>query len=207
MEPLQHLTGIAVALPVNDIDTDQIIPARFLKVTDKQGLRDGLFYDWRTNESGEQRSDFILNQPGSQDATFLLAGDNFGCGSSREHAPWALLAYGFRVIVSTSFADIFKNNALKNGLLPVVVPTDVHQELLEAVKESPQAPWHVDVETQTLSWGADRSVSFEIDPFNRMCLIKGLDPLGYLLEYLEDIKAWETEHPPRINTQSPIRSA
>ncbi len=202
MEPLQHLTGIAVALPVNDIDTDQIIPARFLKVTDKHGLRDGLFYDWRTNEAGEQRSDFILNRPESRDATFLLAGDNFGCGSSREHAPWALLAYGFRVIVSTSFADIFNNNSLKNGLLPIVVPADVHQDLLSTIQNAPDSPWHVDVQAQTLSWRTDRSVSFDIDPFNKRCLIKGLDPLGCLLEYMEDIKTWEDNHPPRINTGS-----
>src|SRR6185503_975451 len=152
MAQFTSLTSRVTPLPVNDIDTDQIIPARFLKATDKNGMGDNLFADWRYNADGSPKSDFVLNRPESRGAQILLAGDNFGCGSSREHAPWALTGYGFRAVISTSFADIFRNNALKNGLLPIVVDSETHQMLLDLAEEAPRADLTVDLESQTVSF-------------------------------------------------------
>src|ERR1043166_6766174 len=157
-------------LPVNDIDTDQIIPARFLKTASKEGLDKQLFNDWRYDGQGRPKPDFILNQPRAQGAQVLLAGDNFGCGSSREHAPWALTQFGFRAVISTSFADIFKGNALKNSLLPIVVPPDVHAELFGA---GPDATVKIDLARQTLTTPTGRSVTFPVDEFAKQCLLKG----------------------------------
>src|SRR3954466_631018 len=158
------LTSHAVAIPSNDIDTDQIIPARYLKVTDKAGLGAALFADWRYSADGSPKPDFVLNTPRATGAQILVAGDNFGCGSSREHAPWALTGFGFRAVISTSFADIFRNNALKNSLLPIVVNGDVHGELMNIIARTPQAELMVDLETQTLTLPSGRAVSFPIDP-------------------------------------------
>ena len=154
MAQFTKLTSSVMPLPVNDIDTDQIIPAKFLKVTDKNGLADALFFNWRYNDDGSPKTDFILNRPKSKGAKILLAGDNFGCGSSREHAPWALTAYGFRAVISTSFADIFRNNALKNGLIPIIVDEATHKMLFDLLEEIPTAEFTVDLEAQTLSFDA-----------------------------------------------------
>ncbi len=182
---LTRVTARMVALPVPNIDTDQIIPARFLKVTDKQGLGEALFADWR------QEPGFALNQPEAAGAEILVAGDNFGCGSSREHAPWALRAGGFRAVVSTSFADIFRGNALKNGLVPVAVPAWAHAELLRARAADPAAEVTVDLEACTLRLPDGREVPFPIDAFSRNCLLRGVDELGYLLGFVDRIAAWE----------------
>ncbi|HYX92603.1 MAG TPA: 3-isopropylmalate dehydratase small subunit [Myxococcaceae bacterium] len=186
MEPLRRLVSRTVVLPSNDVDTDQIIPARFLKVTDKRGLGKQLFADWRYEKDGTPRPDFVLNKPEAQGAQVLVAGDNFGCGSSREHAPWALVDFGFRAVVSSSIADIFRNNAVKNGLLPVVVDARMHRRLLEA----PGATVTVDLEAQTLTLGGE-SARFEVDPFARHCLIQGVDELGFLLGQHAAIRAFE----------------
>lgn len=191
---MAHFTSIkshAVAIPSNDLDTDQIIPARYLKVTDKAGLGAALFADWRYNPDGSPKPEFVLNTPNARGAQILLAGDNFGCGSSREHAPWALTGYGFRVVVSTSFADIFRNNALKNGLLPIVVDGDVHAELIDIIARAPQTELAVDLERQTLTLPTGRAVSFPIDPFSKSCLLNGTDELGYLLSFEREIAAFE----------------
>jgi 3-isopropylmalate/(R)-2-methylmalate dehydratase small subunit len=184
------LTSRVIPLPANDIDTDQIIPARFLKATDKSSMGDNLFADWRYNNDGSPKPEFILNKPESAGAQILLAGDNFGCGSSREHAPWALTGYGFRAVISTSFADIFTNNALKNGLLPIIVDEKTHQNLFDTIKKAPHTVLTVDLETQSLSY-QDGSVSFPIDPFNKTCLLNGVDELGYILGFEKEIAAFE----------------
>jgi 3-isopropylmalate/(R)-2-methylmalate dehydratase small subunit len=185
------LTARMIPLPVNDIDTDQIIPARFLKATDKKGMGDNLFADWRYNADGSPKPEFPLNKDEYQGAQILLAGDNFGCGSSREHAPWALTGFGFRTVISTSFADIFKNNALKNGLLPVEVDAQTHQDLLDLSEESSQAQITIDLATQTVNLPGGKAVSFPIDGFSKACLLNGVDELGYLLGFEEKIKEFE----------------
>src|SRR5512143_3580556 len=167
MAQFTTLTSRAIPLPVNNIDTDQIIPARFLKVTDKAGLGQNLFADWRYHPDGSPRQDFILNLPEHQGAAILLAGDNFGCGSSREHAPWALAGWGIRVIISTSFADIFRNNALKNGLLPVVVDAETHWQLLSLAEEEPNMQITIDLASQTLRLPDGRQVAFALDGFSK----------------------------------------
>ena len=178
-----------VPLPINNVDTDQIIPARFLKTISKQGLDKQLFNDWRYDAQGNPKPDFILNQPRVRGAQILLAGDNFGCGSSREHAPWALTQFGFKAVISTSFADIFKQNSLKNGLLPIVVPRDVHAKLLAA----PNAVVAVDLESQTLTLADGSAVNFQIDEFSRHCLLEGVDELGYILKQEAAIAAYEAQ--------------
>jgi 3-isopropylmalate/(R)-2-methylmalate dehydratase small subunit len=177
-------------LPVNDIDTDQIIPAQFLKVTDKNGLADALFFHWRYNDGKSPKADFVLNQPASKGAQILLAGDNFGCGSSREHAPWALTSYGFRAVISTSFADIFRSNSLKNGLIPIILDEETHKMLFDLIEELPNAEFAVDLESQTLSF-PNGSVQFPIDPFNKTCLLNGVDELGYILGFEKEIATFE----------------
>ncbi len=191
MAQFTTLVSRVVPLPVNNIDTDQIIPARFLKATDKTGMGDHLFADWRYNADGSPRPDFILNQPGSLGAQILLAGDNFGCGSSREHAPWALTGFGFRAVISTSFADIFRNNALKNGLLPIVVDAEAHRRLFGLVSKVPHIELAVDLAFQTVTLPAGHTMSFPIDGFSKTCLLKGIDELGYLMSFEKQIAAYE----------------
>lgn len=200
MAQFTTLTSRVMPLPVNDIDTDQIIPAQFLKVTDKNGLADALFFNWRYNDDKSSKDDFILNQSSSKGAQILLAGDNFGCGSSREHAPWALTSYGFRAVISTSFADIFRNNSLKNGLLPIIVDEDTHEQLLSLVAEDPDTQVSVDLASQTVVLPDGRSVHFPIDNFSKTCLLEGLDQLGYLLKQADVVAAFEAAHPARVNT-------
>lgn len=194
MAQFTSLTSRMMPLPVNDIDTDQIIPARFLKATDKKGMGDALFSDWRYNADGSPKADFVLNKPDFKGANILLAGDNFGCGSSREHAPWALTGYGFHAVISTSFADIFRNNALKNGLLPVIVDAQTHQDLLDLTEEAPEAEVTVDLASQTVTLPGGKTVNFPIDGFSKACLLNGVDELGYLLGFEEKIKQYEAEH-------------
>jgi 3-isopropylmalate/(R)-2-methylmalate dehydratase small subunit len=201
MEPFTTLTGRVLALPVDNVDTDQIIPARFLKTTSKAGLGMHLFSDWRYNPDGSARPDFPLNQPGAQGAPILLAGDNFGCGSSREHAPWALVDFGFRAVISTSFADIFRNNALKNGLLPVIVDAQTQQQLFSLVQEEPATRLVIDLAGQTLLLPDGRRVGFPIDGFSKVCLLEGIDQLDYLLKQEAPIAAYEQVHPPRVDTR------
>ena len=185
-----------VPLPIDNIDTDQIIPARFLKTISKEGLGDQLFYDWRYDAAGQPKPDFILNTPAAKSAKILLAGDNFGCGSSREHAPWALTQYGFRAVISTSFADIFRQNSLKNSLLPIVVPRDVHAELFA----NPDATVKVNLATQTLTLPGGRAVEFPVDSFAKHCLLEGIDELGFILQQSPAIATFEAAHPAPINT-------
>ena len=188
MEPVRRIVSRTVVLPQHDVDTDQIIPARYLKVTQRAGLSDALFADWRYDKDGRERPDFPLNQPKTKGAQVLVAGDNFGCGSSREHAPWALRDFGFRAVVSSSIADIFRSNALKNGLVPVVVDRDAHERLLA----TPGIEVTIDLETRTLSTEGMR-VSFPLDPFARHCLMNGVDELGYLLAQSNAIAEYEED--------------
>jgi len=200
MTPFTNFQSRIVPLPLNNIDTDQIIPARFLKTTSKQGLDAQLFCDWRYDAEGNPKPDFVLNQARSRGAQVLLAGDNFGCGSSREHAPWALTQFGFRAIVSTSFADIFRQNALKNSLLPIAIPADAHAELLAAVVADPDATVAIDLPRQTLTLPGGREVAFPVDEFSKHCLVNGVDELGYILQQEPAIAAFEAAHPATINT-------
>lgn len=202
MEPFKTLKSRYVALQVNDIDTDQIIPARFLKVTDKAGLGDNLFYDWRYNADGSPKVEFILNQDKAQGVKILVAGDNFGCGSSREHAPWALTGFGFRAIISSSFADIFRNNSLKNALLPVIVDPDTLNKLFELFEKNPDAELDIDLSSQTLTLPDGKKVEFEIDSFSKNCLLQGIDQLGYLQKHDERVAEYEKSHPARVNTSA-----
>jgi 3-isopropylmalate/(R)-2-methylmalate dehydratase small subunit len=194
MAQFSTLTSRLIPLPVNDIDTDQIIPARFLKATDKKGMGDHLFADWRYHADGTPKEEFILNNPQYQGVQILLAGDNFGCGSSREHAPWALVGFGLRAVISTSFADIFRNNALKNGLLPVIVDRDIHATLFDLVEEAPSAEITIDLSTQSLLLPDGRKVTFPIDAFSKTCLLNGVDELGYILGFEPQIAAYENKN-------------
>jgi 3-isopropylmalate/(R)-2-methylmalate dehydratase small subunit len=187
MEPIRTIESRTVVIPRENIDTDQIIPGRFLKVTDKKGLGKALFSDWRYDAEGKPRPDFVLNGPAAAGCTVLVAGDNFGCGSSREHAPWALADYGFKAVIATRIADIFRNNALKNGLVPVVVDAAAHAKLLAA----PGATVRVDLEAQTLTLPDGSAVKFPLDSFSRYCLLNGVDELGFLLEQEGAIAAFE----------------
>jgi len=180
-------------LPVNDIDTDQIIPARFLKATDKKGMGEALFADWRYNPDGSPKTEFVLNQELYKGAQILLAGDNFGCGSSREHAPWALTGFGFRAVISTSFADIFRNNALKNGLLPIIVDAETQRMLFDLVEEVPTVVLKIDLASQTLSFSGGSAV-FPIDHFSKTCLLNGVDELGYIQGFEKQIAEYEAAH-------------
>lgn len=187
MEPIRQIVSRTAVLPYTDIDTDQIIPARFLRTTTREGLGKQLFADWRYDADGGERAEFALNQPQAQGCTVLVAGRNFGCGSSREHAPWALYDHGFRAVVSTEIADIFRSNALKNGLLPVVVDADTHAWLLA----NPGAEVTIDLQSCTLALPDGRSVRFPVEPFARVCLLNGVDQLGYLLKQDAAITAHE----------------
>jgi 3-isopropylmalate/(R)-2-methylmalate dehydratase small subunit len=207
-EAYETFTSRLIPLPVENVDTDQIIPARYLKVTDKAGLAEGLFRDWRFAEDGSLRQPpFILDQPGMAGRRILLAGDNFGGGSSREHAPWALTAWGIRAILSTSFADIFRNNSLKNGLLPIVVEPERHRQLFELATTNPDAEATVDLEAQVIHLPGDEDLPFEVDPFAKVMLLAGTDELGYLLRREAEIAAWEAAHPPRVDTTAPTAAS
>ena len=200
LEPITTLTSTCIVLPAENVDTDQIIPARFLKTIDRRGLGEHLFADWRVDETGLKRPEFPLNTPGAGDSAILVAGHNFGCGSSREHAPWALLDYGFRAVISTGFADIFRNNALKTGLLPVALTPSAHAALLEQLAESPRALVRIDLETQTATLPDGTSHAFAVDPFARHCLLNGVDELGFLLGQDAAIAAYESTHTSRVCT-------
>ena len=194
MIPLKTLTARVVALPNENVDTDQIIPARFLKAIDKAGMGKNLFTDWRYDAAGNPRPEFVLNQRRAQGAQILLAGDNFGCGSSREHAVWALTGFGFRAVISTSFADIFRNNALKNGLLPIVVDKATHRDLFDLAAEIPDVELKINVAAQTLTMPGGRTAHFPLDPFSKTCLLEGVDELGYLLARQDAIQKFEKAH-------------
>lgn len=187
MRAVSHIRSRTVVLPTKDIDTDQIIAARFLTTTSREGLGQNVFYDLRYNEDGSENPDFPLNQPQARECGILVAGNNFGCGSSREHAPWALLDYGFQAVISTEIADIFRNNALKNGLVPIVADKDTHRWLLD----NPGVEVGIDVENATLTLPDGRTTGFPIDAFARYCLVGGIDQLGFLQQHLEQIKDFE----------------
>jgi 3-isopropylmalate/(R)-2-methylmalate dehydratase small subunit len=191
MKPFTQLTSRLAPLPNKDVDTDQIIPANYLKATTKEGMAEGLFYRWRIGPDGKPRQDFPLNNPQFQGAQILLTGDNFGCGSSREHAAWALSGWGFRAIISSSFADIFNNNALKNGLLPVTLDDQTLQELFTLVEADPFTSVTIQLEDQSLTLPDGRKTTFPIDPFSKFCLLEGVDQLGYLLKHEPEITAYE----------------
>jgi 3-isopropylmalate/(R)-2-methylmalate dehydratase small subunit len=200
-DPFATFTSRVIALPAENVDTDQIVPARYLKVTDKLGLAEALFRDWRFEEDGSLKAPpFILDRPEMAGRQVLLVGDNFGAGSSREHAPWALAAWGIRAILSTSFADIFRSNALKNGVLPIVVEAVKHRQLFDMVAADPDAELTVDLETQLVHLPGDEDLPFDVDPFARMMLLAGTDEMGYLLRKSDAIDAWEAAHPARVNT-------
>jgi len=201
MEPFTALTSRCVVLPASNVDTDQIIPARFLKTVSRRGLGEHLFADWRLDPDGRPKGDFPLNSSTAKGASILVAGDNFGCGSSREHAPWALLDFGFRAVISTSFADIFRNNAVKTGLLPVALPKPAHVALLELLAESPSAQVSIDLATQTVTLPDGSSHRFPLDPFARHCMLNGVDELGFLLDQESAIAEYEASHPARVSTQ------
>jgi 3-isopropylmalate/(R)-2-methylmalate dehydratase small subunit len=201
-EPFKNTTSRVISIPRANIDTDQICPARFLKITDKAGLADALFFDWRFTPDGQRRNPpSFIDEPHNQGRQLMLVGDNFGSGSSREHAPWALRAWGIRAIFSTSFADIFKQNALKNALLPIVVTPEWHATLTALVGADPDGEWTVDLEANKVTLPDGSSFDFEIDPFARSMILAGTDEIGYVLSRLPGIEAWEAAHPARIDTR------
>ena len=202
-EPLRPFTSTVIPLLVDNVDTDQIIPARYLKGTSKDGLGEGLFADWRYDGDGDPREGFVLNRPEMASRAVLLAGANFGSGSSREHAAWALHGFGIRAVLAPGFADIFRNNALKNGLLPVELPADAHAELAAAVEADPGAEVTVDLEAETVTLPGGRAVGFRVDPFARQMLLDGTDELGYLLSQAAAVAAYEDAHPARVDTTAP----
>ena len=191
MKKLTHLESTAVPLEIENIDTDQIIPARFLKSISKEGFGENLFRDWRFQKDGNPNSEFVLNNPNYQ-GEILVAGNNFGCGSSREHAAWALTDYGFRVVISSFFADIFKGNALNNGLLPIQVSDEFLKELLNEIKQNPEIKLEVDLPNQTLSYSKNKT-TFDIDGYKKICLIEGYDDLDFLLNKKEAIEKFEQQ--------------
>lgn len=191
MHAIRQLKSRTVVLPINDIDTDQIIPARFLTTTTRDGLGKHLFHDWRYTPDGVEKAGFVLNSPESRGCEILVAGRNFGCGSSREHAPWALLDYGIKAVISTEIADIFRSNSLKNGLLPVLVQADVHEHLLQHPGEAVS----IDLASTTLTLADGTSAAFPLDAFTRYCLMEGTDQLGFLLAHADDIVRFEKQRP------------
>jgi 3-isopropylmalate/(R)-2-methylmalate dehydratase small subunit len=200
-EPFSSFTSALVSLPAENVDTDQILPARFLKTTDKSGLADVLFNDWRYGPDGAPRADFVLNDPAMIGRQILLAGANFGTGSSREHAPWALRAWGFRAILAPGFADIFRANALKNGLLPIELPVGRYSQLMAMAASDPNLTLTVDLEASVVHLAGDEDLPFVIDPFSRQMLLAGTDELGYLLGKAADVAAYEAAHPAMIDTR------
>jgi 3-isopropylmalate/(R)-2-methylmalate dehydratase small subunit len=205
-EPFTVFTSAVIPIPAENVDTDQIVPARYLKVTDKAGLAEALFRDWRFEEDGSLKEPrFILDRPEMAGRKILLVGDNFGAGSSREHAPWALTAWGVRAILSTSYADIFRNNSLKNGVLPIVVDRVTHERLFALLATDPDAQLTIDLAEQGVLLPDGTTVDFEIDPFAKRMILAGTDELGYLLAKGDDMDVWEAAHPPRIDTLAGVR--
>jgi 3-isopropylmalate/(R)-2-methylmalate dehydratase small subunit len=201
--PFGSFTSAVIPLPAENIDTDQIVPARYLKVTDKDGLRDALFRDWRYDADGGLKEPlFVMDRLAMADRQILLVGDNFGGGSSREHAPWALVAWGIRAVISTSFADIFKSNALKNGLLPIVVDPEKHRQLFELIDAQPRVTLTVDLEAQVVHLPGDEDLPFDVDPFAKQMLLAGTDEMGWLLARDPTIAAYERDHPARVDTRT-----
>jgi 3-isopropylmalate/(R)-2-methylmalate dehydratase small subunit len=201
-EPFHSFASAIVPLQAENVDTDQIVPARYLKVTDKEGLADALFRDYRFNEDGTKKDPpWILDRPEMQGRKILLVGDNFGTGSSREHAPWALRSWGIQAILSTSFADIFRNNALKNGVLPIVVDPATHKALFEMVEQDPGAELRVDLAEQGILLPDGSTLDFDVDPFSKMMLLAGTDEIGYVLGKDAEISAWEAAHAARVDTR------
>lgn len=199
--PFTMFTSKVVPIPAENVDTDQIVPARYLKMTDKAGLADALFRDWRFEEDGSLKDPpFILDQPGMAGRQILLVGDNFGAGSSREHAPWALSAWGLRAIISTSYADIFRNNSLKNGVLPIAVDAVTHARLVALLQADPDLALTVDLAVGGILLPDGSTIEFEIDPFAKRMLLAGTDELGYLLSKDAELRSWEAAHPPRIDS-------
>jgi 3-isopropylmalate/(R)-2-methylmalate dehydratase small subunit len=191
MDKFTKISSMIIPLLTENIDTDQIIPASYLKVTDKSGLAEGLFSGWRYGPDGAPDPQFPLNRKTYRGAKILLAGNNFGCGSSREHAPWALMGWGFQVVISTEFADIFQNNALKNGLLPVTVTKTDHLTLVERITQDPTCLVTIDLEAQTVSLPDQTHFEFPIDGFSKTCLLEGIDQMGYLMRYRDAIESYE----------------
>ena len=191
MEKFTSLTGVAAPLPMINIDTDKIIPKQFLKTIERTGLGRGLFDEMRFNADGSEKPEFVLNQPAYRNSKILVAGENFGCGSSREHAPWALLDYGIRCIIASSFADIFYNNCFKNGVLPLIVPEEIVAQLMEDAGKGANAVLTIDLENQTISRPDGEKVPFQIDPFRKHCLINGLDDIALTLEKGKSIDSYE----------------
>ncbi|CAN5835195.1 3-isopropylmalate dehydratase small subunit [soil metagenome] len=200
-ETFTSFTSRVIPLPAENVDTDQIIPARYLKTTEKSGLADSLFRDWRYEDDGTRKPDFVLNRPEMEGRQILLAGDNFGCGSSREHAPWALTSWGIRAVISSSCADIFRNNALKNGLLPIIVDPATHARLFDMLAADPELEVTIDLEAQVVHLPTDEDIPFEVDPFARQMLLEGTDEIGWLLARQSAIEAWEAAHPARVDTR------
>jgi 3-isopropylmalate/(R)-2-methylmalate dehydratase small subunit len=203
-EAYTTFTSGVIPLPAENVDTDQIVPARYLKITDKAGLADALFHDWRYDaDGGLKEPTFILDKPGMKANKILLAGENFGCGSSREHAPWALVAWGIRAVITTSCADIFRGNSLKNGLLPIIVDPEQHRQLFELVAADRDVELTIDLEAQVVHLPGDEDLPFDVDPFSKLMLLNGTDELGYLLGQAPAIDAWEAQHPARVDTRAP----
>jgi 3-isopropylmalate/(R)-2-methylmalate dehydratase small subunit len=200
MAKFTSLTSRMLLMPMDNIDTDQIIPARFLKTISKEGLGDQLFFDWRYEADGSPKPGFPLNTPEAKGCQVLLAGDNFGCGSSREHAPWALTQFGFQAVISTSFADIFRSNSLKNGLLPVIVSGDVQKKLVETVRANPGATVSLDLASQTLTLPDGTKAQFPVDEFSKTCLLEGVDQLGFLLKQDAAIQAFESKRESKFSS-------
>lgn len=200
MRAFRRLTSRLAPLPGSNIDTDQIIPASYLKITDRKGLAEGLFANWRFEENGTPIVEFVLNRPEYREARILITGANFGSGSSREHAPWALQDHGFEVIISTSFADIFRANAAKNGLLTATIGEADHDTLMRLASESPATEITVELTDQTISGSELETMRFEIDSFARHCLLHGVDQMGFLMERVDAIEAYESSHPQRVRT-------
>jgi 3-isopropylmalate/(R)-2-methylmalate dehydratase small subunit len=201
VNPITTFSGKAVALPIDNIDTDQVIPAKWLMATDKIGIANGLFEAWRFLPDGTLNPEFPLNRPEAAGATVLVAGRNFGCGSSREHAPWALQGYGFQAVIAPNFADIFRSNALKVGLLPVAVDEETYHELLSHIAEDPQTAIAVDLERQQITLPGGRAVMFPIDGFAKYCLVNGVDQLGFLQQQADAVDAYEAATPGGVNTR------
>ena len=202
-KPYSSFSSKVIPLPAENVDTDQIVPARFLKVTDKAGLGEALFRDWRFEADGSVKSPaFVLDQPEMAGRQILLAGDNFGCGSSREHAPWALVAWGIRAVITSSCADIFRGNSLKNGLLPIIVSHETQRQLFELLEREPDAELTVDLESQVVHLPGDEDLPFDVDPFSKLMLLKGTDELGYLLGKSNEIAAWEERNAARVDTRA-----
>ncbi|XYK78830.1 MAG: 3-isopropylmalate dehydratase small subunit [Labrenzia sp.] len=191
MEKFETLTGVAAPMPIVNIDTDMIIPKQFLKTIKRTGLGTALFHEMRTNDDGSENADFVLNKAAYRDAKILIAGDNFGCGSSREHAPWALLDFGIRCVISTSFADIFYNNCFKNGILPIQVSEDELETLLHAAERGANFTLTIDLENQEIKGLESGDIAFKIDQFRKHCLINGLDDIGLTMEKAGQIDTFE----------------